>query len=87
MNYKRVKSDSYGNPRYVFHFLAFLTDEEKEGSRIHMQYMHAVAKAKKHVCRGARAYRGRDFGGGIVIQSYNVDETIARIQACGTRGA
>jgi len=30
MNYKQIKSDMYGNPRFVFHFLAFLTQKEKE---------------------------------------------------------
>lgn len=74
MQYKRINNDINGNPRFVFHFLAFLGNEE---GYILDRYKIAVKKAKKI---GGKAYKGKDFGGGIVLQSYNIEETIQRIQ-------
>jgi hypothetical protein len=73
MQYKRINNDINGNPRFVFHFLAFLGTEE---GYILDRYKIAVKKAKKI---GGKAYRGKDFGGGIVIQSYNIEKTIQQI--------
>jgi hypothetical protein len=73
MEFKRINNDLNGNPRFVFHFLAFLGNEE---GYILDRYKIAVKKAKKI---GGKAYRGKDFGGGIVLQSYNIEETIKRI--------
>lgn len=74
MQYKRINNDINGNPRFVFHFLAFLGTEE---GYILDLYKIAVKKAKKI---GGKAYRGKDFGGGIVLQSYNIQETMQRIK-------
>nr|WP_317632316.1 hypothetical protein [uncultured Flavobacterium sp.] len=46
-------------------------------NRIQILYNNAVIKSKKI---GGKKYRGKDFGGGIVIQSYNIDKTIQDIQ-------
>ena len=63
----RVKNDVYGNPRYVIHWLAFGTDYDQ---------------AKKVAnSLGFRVYRGRDFGGGFVAQSYNIENTAEQIIA------
>ena len=63
----RVKNDVYGNPRYVIHWLAFGTDYDQ---------------AKKVAnSLGLRVYRGRDFGGGFVAQSYNIENTAEQIIA------
>lgn len=82
MDYKRISNDTNGNPRYVFHFLNFLSDKEQEDepnglSRISNIYSLAVFKAKNI---GGKRYRGKDFGGGIVIQSYNIQGTINQIK-------
>lgn len=61
----RVKNDVYGNPRYVIHFLAFAQDYDKA---------HKIANKL-----GFRVYRGRDFGGGFVCQSYNIEQDAERI--------
>lgn len=61
VSFTRVNNDVNGNPRYVFHFLS-----------IDSQYKRAVEKAKKI---GGKAYRGKSYGGGIVIQSYNLHDT------------
>lgn len=82
MDYKRVNNDVNGNPRYVFHFLDFISDNDSATApqgmnRILYLKNLAVEKARS---LGGKAYRGKDFGGGIVIQSYNIEETIKRIE-------
>ena len=63
----RVKNDVYGNPRYVIHWLAFGTDYDQ---------------AKKVAnSLGFRVYKGKDFGGGFVAQSYNIENTAEQIIA------
>ena len=55
----RVNNDSNGNPRYVIHYLAFASeyDDARE-----------IANSI-----GFRVYRAREFGGGFVTQSYNIE--------------
>ena len=63
----RVKNDVYGNPRYVIHWLAFGTDYDQ---------------AKKVAnSLGFRVYKGKDFGGGFVAQSYSIENTAEQIIA------
>lgn len=62
-NLTRVNNDVNGNPRYVFHFLA-LADH----------YGEAVAVAKKLI--GGKKYHNKNYGGGIVFQSYNVQNDL-----------
>lgn len=71
----RVNNDINGNPRYVVHFLEFLKDGEY--STIEEGFAIALEKAKTI---GGKMYRGKDFGGGIVFQSYNTDELIKSIE-------
>lgn len=78
---KRVTSDTYGNPRYVVHFMNLLSDKDWDSlpqglSHISDGYALAIKKAKKI---GGSKYRGKDFGGGIVFQSYNTEELIRDI--------
>jgi hypothetical protein len=86
INFTRVNNDVNGNPRYVCHFLDIITGKDeaqvKDDFRLTLQqnpfkrtsllYDFAVDKAKKI---GGKRYRGKDFGGGIVFQSYNINET------------
>lgn len=60
-----VNNDRNGNPRYVIHFLAFANDYDK-------------AKRLANSI-GFRVYRGREFGGGFVGQSYNLESTAEQI--------
>lgn len=55
--------DTYGNERLIVHFLAFLTDMEKENLSTLEGFAVACKRAKK---MGWKAYRGNNFGGGIV---------------------
>lgn len=61
INFIRINNDINGNPRYVFHYLELTND-----------YDAAVKIANKI---GGRKYRAKWYGGGIVIQSYNLQET------------
>jgi hypothetical protein len=64
-DFKRVKNDIYGNPRYVIHFLCLITDEEHTG--VFKDYDFALKRAKE---LGGKKYRGKECGGGIVFQTY-----------------
>ena len=67
-----VKNDVNGNPRYVTHYLAFLNrDELSEDS-------YALAKKRANKL-GFKVYRGKEFGGGFVTVSYNLENDIERI--------
>lgn len=86
MNYSkddltRVNNDVNGNPRYVIHFLALLTDAEKDynGLTLDSRYSVAIARAKKLF--GGKKFHNRQYGGGIVFQSYNVEVELALINA------
>lgn len=59
-SFYRVNKDSNGNPRYVIHWGAFSTND----------YNEALSLAKS---LGFKAYRGREFGGGFVTSSYNLE--------------
>ena len=61
----RVNNDINGNPRYVIHFLAFADNYEK------------ARKIANSI--GFSVYRGKQFGGGFVGQSYNLESTAADI--------
>ena len=74
---KRINNDVNGNPRYVVHFYDLLTDIEGLNLSILERYELALQKARKV---GGKMYRGKDFGGGIVIQSYNILETINKVK-------
>lgn len=90
IEFTRVNNDVNGNPRYVCHFLNLITDKDieqiKEDFKLTLQqkpfaltglqYDEAVYKARKI---GGKKYRGKDFGGGIVFQSYNIKETEKQI--------
>jgi hypothetical protein len=70
---KRINNDINGNPRYVVSFLDLLTVADTQGLDLDQKFNLALQKARKV---GGKIYRGKDFGGGIVIQSYNILETI-----------
>ncbi len=70
---KRINNDVNGNPRYVVHFYDLLNDGEGEGLTILEKFDLMVKKSRKV---GGKIYRGKDFGGGIVFQSYDIQTTI-----------
>jgi len=66
IDFYRVNNDTNMNPRYVFHFLELDTDYNKAH--------------KKALSIGAKIYRGKWFGGGFVIHSYNLIDTAKKIR-------
>jgi hypothetical protein len=70
---KRINNDINGNPRYVVHFLDLLTVADTQGLDLDQKFNLALQKARKV---GGKIYRGKDFGGGIVIQSFDILQTI-----------
>jgi len=66
----RINRDVNGNPRYVTHFLNLLSDKEQD-TFTHLAYIKAVNKARSI---GGKKYRGKEFGGGIVFQSYDAKQ-------------
>jgi len=64
-NFTRINNDVNGNPRYVFHFLE-LADN----------YNEALFLAKKI---GGKKFHNKQYGGGIVVQSYNLQDECDRI--------
>ena len=61
----KINRDTNGNPRYVVHFLTIDRD-----------YETAIKKAK---AIGGKKYHNKQYGGGIVFQSYNVQELKEKI--------
>ncbi len=66
----RINNDVNGNPRYVVHFYELLNDEENIFLPFSKKYEYALKKAKKI---GGRKFHNKQYGGGIVFQSYNTD--------------
>jgi len=64
-DFYRVNNSRAGGPRYVIHYLAF-ADSYDEAKRLANRL-------------GFRIYRGRDFGGGFVCQSFNLENTAESI--------
>lgn len=60
-----VNNDRNGNPRYVFHFISIADN-----------YDVAVKIAKKV---GGKRYTAKWFGGGIVVQSYDIKRTLQHL--------
>jgi len=73
-----VTNSANGAPRYVTHFFSFLNDSERfcQAMKVNDKYELAKKKAKK---LGFKVYRGRNFGGGFVVESWNLENDIERI--------
>ena len=78
--FKRIDNDVNGNPRYVTSFSNLLTDKEnyESGLSVADKYDLAARKAKKI---GGKKYNTKQFGGGIVFQSYNIEDTEKKIKS------
>jgi len=75
-DFTRVNSDSYGNPRYVLHFLQC----EPESWRTE-EFSGRYARTVKLMNQiHGRKYHNKQYGGGIVFQTYNIPGTIKQIE-------
>jgi hypothetical protein len=84
-DFERVSNDVNGNPRYVCHFLKLVTRAEMDSFHVERglraisdAYTFAVKRANKI---GGRKYHNKSYGGGIVFQSYALDELSASIES------
>lgn len=90
IEFTKINRDTNGNPRYVCHFLDIpLTKLELSmienkiliakslgqitiGMEIDLKYQFALKKAKTI---GGKKFHNKQYGGGIVFQSYNIKDT------------
>lgn len=68
IEFTRINNDTNGNPRYVCHFTNFFDMSINLGD-IETAYSKALKLAKKI---GGRKFHNKQYGGGIVFQSYNI---------------
>lgn len=71
IEFTRINNDTMGNPRWVCHFTNLLNMNEDIGE-LETAYGTALKKAKKI---GGKKFHNKQYGGGIVFQSYNIKET------------
>lgn len=89
IEFLRINNDTCGNPRYVCHYDNFLTNEEQgyfcdskntyiePTLKFENRYPKALSRAKK---LGGRKFHNKQYGGGIVFQSYNIEQTANKIK-------
>lgn len=70
IEFTKINNDVNGNPRYVCHFLNFIKEDEKAS------YDVAIKRGNK---LGGRKFHNKQYGGGIVFQSYNIEDLEKRI--------
>jgi hypothetical protein len=66
IDFTRINNDVNGNPRYVCHYLDFKHRTDNEHG---FSYLEALQIAKP---LGGRKFHNKQYGGGIVFQSYNI---------------
>jgi len=73
ITFTRVNNDINGNPRYVCHFLNLLNSSEswEQNLSISDKYDLALRKSRQF---GGKKYHNKQFGGGVVFQSYNLHD-------------
>lgn len=83
IEFTRINNDTFGNPRYVCHYSELLTREEsgyfceekqqyiEPTLQFNDRYSVAVKRANKI---GGRKFHNKQYGGGIVFQSYNTTQ-------------
>ena|SRR5688572_163046 len=82
IQFTRIAADGNGRPRYVCHFLHFITENDRhctEGwgiKQTSVLYGIAVKRANEI---GGKKYHNKSFGGGIVFQSFNIADTERQI--------
>lgn len=82
-DFTRVNNDTNGNPRYVCHFLRLTTDDDLPEYQHRLDYISrkydlALARSREF---GGRKFHNKQYGGGIVFQSYNLRELCDEINA------
>jgi hypothetical protein len=76
IEFTRINNDINGNPRYVCHYLAFKPITPVNEPYKSYSYEEALFAAK---ALGGRKFHNKQYGGGIVFQSYNIIDEIESI--------
>jgi len=94
IDFTRINNDVNGNPRYVCHFLdipltklelsiiedkvttAKALQQNTIGLDLTLKYNAALIKARK---LGGKKFHNKQYGGGIVFQSYNIRDIERKI--------
>jgi hypothetical protein len=66
-SFTRINNDINGNPRFVIHFLGLNTQSELNSSTSASKYELALKRSRK---LGGKKFHNKQYGGGIVFQSY-----------------
>lgn len=77
-DFTRVNSDAYGNPRFVIHFLQCEPESWKDYSQTLTERYARVVKLMNQI--HGRKFHNKQYGGGIVFQSYSLPDTIRHIE-------
>lgn len=82
MELVRTNNDINGNPRYIVHFMDLINDKERDEAPQGLKYVEYLSMLALNKARqiGGKRYNGKDFGGGIVFQSYNTSKLIKNIE-------
>lgn len=75
-DFTRVNNDVNGNPRYVIHYLRCCPESYKTQSLA--DSYAATCKLMNKI--GGRKFHNKQYGGGIVFQSYSLPGTIKHIE-------
>lgn len=67
----RTNNDVNGNPRYIVHFIDLGLE------------LYECHRTPKTLGTGLSKYRGKDFGGGYVFQSYNLKHSAEYFESLG----
>ena len=84
IEFTRIKNSYYGNPRYVIHHTNMLSKSQhndiskayfqKYGSYLEItSHVYDIALKKAKVL-GGKKYHNKSYGGGIVFESYNIQD-------------
>jgi len=78
IEFTKIARDINGNPRYVFHFLDLLSNKEKFDNKISLDEKYKTA-LKISRLYGGKKYNTKKYGGGIVFQSFNIQDLCTKI--------
>lgn len=77
IDFTRINNDTNGNPRYVCHFLEFKPYQDPKEPYKRFEYSEALNVART---LGGKKFHNKQYGGGIVFQSYNIESLIQSIR-------
>lgn len=84
IEFTRINNDTNGNPRYVCHFSEIVNEADRlkadelskttKPFRFSLEHLYDIAVRKARKIGGGK-FNNKQYGGGIVFQSYNIQDT------------